>query len=364
MSVLTEDAPAADAPPKERKGSLLPAIRAIPDDCYENPTWKGLAYFARDLVFHGLVVWGLLSTNAPWFLVPLWILSGFTVSALFIVGHDAAHGALFKQGWLNGLVGRIAMLPSLHVYESWVVGHNRVHHGHTVKEHLDFVWHPVSPEQYAAMPLRHRLRHRVEWSFAGPGLYYGRDVWWNKMVRFDPPKRFASRIRRDNALVAAFFVVATAGLLLAGGSLLGGLWLWFKVLVVPFMAFCTVIGWAVHVHHIDRDIRWWGRKDWDKHKGQVEGTTVLHAPWYLNLFVHWIFEHSPHHVDTRIPMYNLPRAARALIDEFPDDVVERDLRFAEYLRNTRACKLYDMEQGEWLTYAEGQERLAAEQPAG
>jgi omega-6 fatty acid desaturase (delta-12 desaturase) len=356
VTVITEPAGSKRA---ERTGSLLPAIRAVPESCYDNPTWKGLAYFARDLLFHGLVVWALLSTNSLLLLVPLWILSGFTVSALFITGHDCAHGALFRHPWLNGLVGRVAMLPSLHVYESWVVGHNRVHHGHTVKQHLDFVWHPASPEQYEAFSPLLKLRHRLEWSVLGPGAYYLRDVWWNKMVRFSPPKRFATRVHRDNALVAAFAVVATAALFLAGGSFTAGLWLWIKVLVVPFLAFCTVIGWAVHVHHIDRDIRWWGRHDWSKYRGQVEGTTVLHAPGWLNLFVHWIFEHSPHHVDTRIPMYNLPEASAALIEAFPDDVVERDLRFSEYLRNTRACKLYDMDTGEWLTYAQGRERLAS-----
>ena len=73
------------------------------------------------------------------------------VSGLFIIGHDAAHEALFKSRRLNSIVGHVAMLPSWHVYEAWVLGHNRVHHGHTVREGMDFVWHPVTPEQYAAM---------------------------------------------------------------------------------------------------------------------------------------------------------------------------------------------------------------------
>jgi omega-6 fatty acid desaturase (delta-12 desaturase) len=206
-----------------------------------------------------------------------------------------------------------------------------------------------------------KARHRLEWSFVGTGAYYLRDVWWTKMVRFDPPPRFAKRIRRDNLVVGAFAMAATAGLIAAGwadgGSLLAGLWLVVKMLVVPFLLFSAVIGWAVHVHHIDRDIRWWDRHDWDKVKGQVEGTTVLHAPWWLDLFVHWIFEHSPHHVDTRIPMYQLPTAARALADAFPEEIIERDLRFRDFLANTRACKLYDFDDGRWMTYAQGREAL-------
>ena len=64
------------------------------------------------------------------------------VSGLFVVGHDAAHGALFKSKRMNSTVAHLAFLPSLHVYEGWILGHNRVHHPYTVRQGYDFVWHP------------------------------------------------------------------------------------------------------------------------------------------------------------------------------------------------------------------------------
>ena len=85
----------------DKAGSLLPVIRVIPKSAYENPTWKGLAFFARDLVFYGLVLWALTSTDNPLLLIPLWIVSALVVSGLFIIGHDAAHEALFKSRRLN-----------------------------------------------------------------------------------------------------------------------------------------------------------------------------------------------------------------------------------------------------------------------
>ena len=69
--------------------TLKPVLDVIPEACYENPTSRGLAYFARDLVVYGLVLVGLFSTDKLYFLIPLWILSGLVVSALFVVGHDA-----------------------------------------------------------------------------------------------------------------------------------------------------------------------------------------------------------------------------------------------------------------------------------
>ena len=238
--------------------NLKPVIDVIPASCYDNPTSRGLAYFARDLVVYGLVLVGLFSTDKLYFLIPLWILAGLVVSALFVVGHDAAHQALFKSKRMNGVVGRLAMLPSLHVFEAWVLGHNRVHHGHTVKVGFDFVWHPVSPEEYAALSKWQRLLHRIEWSSVGYGLYYGRRVWWQKMMSFDPPKRWASAIRRDTWFMKGVAGAIGIGFIALGwwhyGSALGGVWMLVKLGVIPFVLFCFSIGLVVHIHHIDRNI--------------------------------------------------------------------------------------------------------------
>jgi omega-6 fatty acid desaturase (delta-12 desaturase) len=168
------------------------------------------------------------------------------------------------------------------------------------------------------------------------------------MFRFTPPTRWAKKMRRDQALVIGFAVsTLTAALALDG---LAGIWLWAKAVVIPFLLFCQVIGWVVHVHHIHPDIRWWPRREWNRFRGQVEGTTVLWGPPGWELFFHWIMVHLPHHVDMLIPCYRLPEAARAIAAAYPDDVVERPIRVRDYLRSVRACKLHDFETGVWSRY--------------
>ena len=348
-----------------RDQTLAGVIRIIPEACYERPAWKGLAYLARDLAVYAAVLVALAATDAWWLIVPLWALSALVVSGLFIIGHDAAHGALFESKRLCYGVGQLAMLPSLHVYEAWVLGHNRLHHGHTVREQMDFVWHPLSPEQYAALSPLGKLRHRVEWSLLGSGLYYLRDVWWNKMMRLDPPAKMAPAIHRDWWIVVGFAAVATLGLLALGwasyGSIGGAIWMWLKLLIVPWLLFNWVIGWTVYVHHIDQRIPWHRRREWNKFKGQMEGTTILRVPRGLDFFLHNIFLHVPHHVDMRIPFYGLPAASQSILEHYPDVVVERPLHFRDYLEAVRSCKLFDFESGVWLTYeqARGQRSLEA-----
>jgi acyl-lipid omega-6 desaturase (Delta-12 desaturase) len=347
------------APPEVRAsetGSLRPVLQAIPADAYANPTWKGLAYFGRDLLLYGLCVAALIHWANPLIVVPLWILTTLAVSALFVVGHDAAHQALFSRRWLNNVVGRVAMLPSWHLYSAWVFGHNRVHHGFTARQGYDFVWHPYTPAQYAAMSKPARLRHRVEWSFAGPGAYYLREVWWHKMIRWNAGGRWTKPVRRDRALVGGVILSAAGGL--AGWSLGGGasvaatVWLVTRVLVVPFLGFTFTIGSIVHIHHIAPDIKWLRRDEWTKFAAQMEGTTVLRAGRGLNFFLHWIMVHVPHHVDMRIPMYNLEKATAAIEAAFPGRIIDRPFRIRDFVANTKRCKLYDFDAGRWLRYAE------------
>jgi len=113
----------------------------------------------------------------------------------------------------------------------------------------------------------------------------------------------------------------------------------------------------VHLHHIAPDIRWWSRREWNKFRGQVEGTTVLRAPFWMDFFLHRIFFHVAHHVDMRIPYYHLPDACADIEAAYPKSVVIRKLHLGDFLRNSRQCKLYDFDAGRWFDYNQAREYL-------
>jgi acyl-lipid omega-6 desaturase (Delta-12 desaturase) len=344
-------------------GSLKPVLDVLPPSVYENPTWKGMSYFARDMALYLGCVVALVLVSNVFAALAIDIACSVAVLSLFVVAHDCAHGALFKTKRMNSWVGHISMLPSWHVFEGWILGHNRVHHAFTVRQGYDFVWHPVTPEEWRTMPARSRALHRIEWSWAGAGLYYIHQVWFKKMVIGKPPARWAKAIRRDRWIVAGFVAVVTLGLVgigvAEGTSAAGTVWLVVRVVALPYLGFSYLAGSFVHVHHVQPDIRWWKRSEWTKFKAQMEGTTILRAPKGTQFFLHWIMVHVPHHVDMRIPMYNLEAAARAIEEAFPGTVHEGPLRFRDFVASSKACKLYDFDAGRWLTYAEAAVTTAA-----
>ena len=347
----------------EREGSLKPVLDILPDSVYLNPTWKGLSYFFRDLVIYlGMVVLLVFYSN-PWLDIPIEIVTILAVTGLFVVAHDSAHGALFNTKRKNSIIGRLAMLPSWHVFEAWVLGHNRIHHAFTVRQGYDFVWHPVTAQEYADKSRFGKVMHRIEWSWMGTGLYYFLEVWWHKMIAFKPPARWIKAIRRDRLTTLSFIVLMALGFGALGyarsHSILGALWLVGRVEIIQFIGFCVMICSVVHVPNVQPDIRWWKRGEWTKFKGQMEGTTVNRVPKGFNFFFHWIMIHTPHHVDMRIPMYNLEKAAKAIEKAYPEVVHDTPWRFKDFRHSTRTCKLYDFEQGHWLSYKAARASLAS-----
>lgn len=340
---------------RPRTESLNDVRAVIPPVCYERRAAPAAWALALAVVLYAAPVVGLALTNRWWAVAVLWPLAGLGVSGLFVLGHDASHGALFRSPRANRVIARLCMAPSVHVEAAWDLGHNRIHHGYTTRQGFDFVWHPLTVQEYRTLGTLRRWRHRLEWSSLGSGAYFLRSVWWGKMWRFNPGGSRRRAVVRDKIGLGTVVVLAAAATVVYGAVTSGwvtALWLPVKLFVVPFLIFGQIIGWTVYVHHVAPDIRWSARSEWSQYRGQMESTTVLRLPAIVNrLWFHNIFVHVPHHVDTRIPFHQLKPAAAAIAAAFPNTVRDSRASIREYIRTTRACKLYDFQTGTWLRYA-------------
>ena len=353
---MTSSTPVIDQPlPRVRTQSLNDVRAVIPPECYRASAGRATVALVQAALLYLAPVVGLALTNRWWMLLILWPLAGLGCVGLFVLGHDASHGALTTSRVANRMIARACMVPGAHVESAWDLGHNRVHHGYTTRQGFDFIWHPLTVDEYRALGRLKRMQHRLEWSSLGAGMYFMRSVWWQKMWRFTPDGKRRGAILRDKISLGAIIIVITAATVVFGALTSGwaaAIWLPIKMYVVPFLLFCQIFGWTVYVHHVSPDIRWWSRRDWTQFKGQMESTTILRTPRLVNrLWLHNIFVHVPHHVDVRIPFHKLPKAAAAIAAAFPGTVRSARLSMRAYFKATRACKLYDFEVGTWLPYS-------------
>jgi len=336
-------------------------VRANFDElAHRKSTFKGLALFIISVIPYALGYWGFLALEGWWAkLLAMFVLSG-AIPALFIIGHDACHQALTPHAWLNRIVGRLAMLPGWHAYAVWDYGHNSLHHGWTNVRTKDLVWTPLSKEEYDAISAPYRFLHRLYRTSWGVGLYYMVEMW----IKFGmtQAKVKTSKTNRlfwaDRLSVVAFAItqIVIVTLFTDRAGLSGGWWLVTIELVlagviVPFLLWNWLMGFVVFLHHTHPKVPWYGdEQDWTFYAGQIQSVVHVELPRPIELILHNIMEHTAHHVDPRIPLYNLENCQKMLEQAYAGDIVTVPFSWGEYFHTLRTCRLYDYENHRWLDW--------------
>jgi acyl-lipid omega-6 desaturase (Delta-12 desaturase) len=259
----------------------------------------------------------------------------------YIVFHDCAHGAFLPSkranSWLGVALGLVVYQPFL----SWRHSH-AVHHataGHLDRRGVGDVL-TLTVAEYQASPWRRRLGYRL---FRNPLVMFGLGPIYAMVLQPRLVSRSARpRIRRS---VLATNVVLTA--------LVGALcWLvgWREFLLVqtPTALLAGSAGvWLFYVQHQFEDTYWQSAGDWSYADAALQGSSYLKLPSVLQFFTGNIGLHHVHHLNARIPNYNLQRAH----DRNPIFHQVPTLSLWDGLRAVR-LKLWDEGRGRLVTFAE------------
>jgi omega-6 fatty acid desaturase (delta-12 desaturase) len=280
---------------------------------------------------------------------------GLAISVLFVLGHDACHQAFTPSRRLNDWIARLAFMPSCHANSLWDVDHNRLHHHFTNLIGHDHVWAPMSPAEYRAASPARRALYRLYRGPWGAGPYYFIEMWAKRLILpTAPATRGDWRRHLPDSL---FAILGTLLLILAvaaiGHGLAPGRPLWLTVVIgwlLPFLVFNAVIGWTIHVHHTHPRAGWYADvSDWSPYRALILSTIQSRYFQPLDLFSNNIMEHNAHHILSTIPCYNLRGAQATLRARFPG-IIREALTPVTYLRNVRACKLFDFERRCWTDF--------------
>ncbi|NOX50860.1 MAG: fatty acid desaturase [Gammaproteobacteria bacterium] len=313
------------------------------------------------IVFAALII-GTVAFSAWWAKLLCAAAAGISIGRLFIIGHDACHQSYTPHRSLNKILGRIAMMPSLTPYSLWQVGHNVVHHGYTNLKGVDFVWAPLTQDEYHGLSPGRRLRERIYRSGWGSWMYYFIEMWWLRM--FFPSKTYMGT-RRPEFKWDGIFVTFTAALWIAGLVIAAGYTnqsAWALVgygFALPFFVWNALIGFIVYVHHTHTCVKWHNDKvAWSKAAPFVSTTVHLVFPFHFGALFHHIMEHTAHHVDMSIPLYKLKSAQQLLEDTLPERIIVQNFTWRWYFETAKKCKLYDFEQDCWTDFKGNQTSIA------
>ena len=257
------------------------------------------AVFSAMYIMLGIIGWwGLLA--AP-LMALCWL-------RLFVLQHDCGHGSLFRSKQLNRWVGRGLGIVTFTPFDDWAYNHN-LHHatsGKLSKRGWDRDVYSMTVSEYEESSPLLRVIYRAFRSrlvlclVVAPFVFVVRQRW--------PGCTGAPR----RAVLSVW--LTTAGLLTLWTSAC-----WFfdasRILWTVCASFylAGAMGvWLFHVQHQFADAYWAEDDNWDFVQASLRGSSRLLLPPILRWFTADIGLHHIHHVDPRIPNYQLKVCDEAL----------------------------------------------------
>jgi omega-6 fatty acid desaturase (delta-12 desaturase) len=328
-----------------RREDLAPYARPI--------LWRSLLDLATSVVPYlalSVVMYLLLPVSYLLVLLVAIPASGFLVRT-FILFHDCTHGSLLPSKRANAWVGAVLGLMVYSPFLRWRHDH-AIHHA--TSGDLDRRGggdvRTLTVAEYQALAPRSQLAYRL---FRNPLVMFG----IGPIVALLIGPRMVSRDARPRMRRSVIGTNIVLALIVAGLCWLIG-WESFLLIQAPTVMLAGSAGiWLFYVQHQFEDAYWEDTGNWSYADAALRGSSYLKLPKVLQFFSGNIGLHHVHHLNARIPNYNLQRAH----DENPifHDVPVLSMR--DGLHSVR-LKLWDEDRGRLVTFA--QASTSAAHPAG
>ncbi len=352
MQLLDERETGLDGPPRSDGDASEQASRHSVDR-WAHPDLKRSLFALATSVVPFIALWTLmyLSLGVSYLLVIALAVptAGFLLRT-YILFHDCAHGSLLPGRRANGWVGVTLALIVFTPFADW----RRQHTGHhATGSDLDRRGIGDVPTltmaEYNAKSWRGRLGYRL---FRNPLVMFGVGPIWAMLIEPRWTSRSAApRIKRSVYGTDLMLVLLIGGLCWLIG------WQNFLLVEAPLIPLAGGAGlWLFFVQH-QFDDTWWRRTpDWNYVDAALRGSSYLKLPRVLQFFTGNIGLHHVHHLNPKVPNYNLQRAN----DQAPIFETVPKVSLWTGLKTVR-LKVWDEDAGRMVTW--GEVRSARSRPS-
>ncbi|POR37713.1 Delta(12) fatty acid desaturase [Tolypocladium paradoxum] len=346
---------------------------AIPKHCFQPSAATSLGYLVRDILLIASLAWAAIALipTIPDFPTRTiaWIVYGFiqglVCTGLWILGHEAGHGAFSKHPRLNDIVGFVAHSSLLVPYFSWKFSHHR-HHMYTGHMEKDMAFVPKTRADYLKATFAvfemledtpaYQLVSLVFHQLFGWLLYLTLNVSAGHGSLQMPSSSILGRSHfAPNSAVfrrseAPYIVLSDIGICIALFCLykLSGVVGTSTVLLAYAQPYFWVHHWLVaitYLHHTHMEVPHYDLQSWTFVKGALATVDREFGFVGRHLF-HGIIEyHVVHHLFPRIPFYYAEEATEA-IKPLLGDLYRRDERsfMGQLWSNFTKCKFVEADE--------------------
>ncbi|WP_167614083.1 fatty acid desaturase [Maribellus sediminis] len=262
-------------------------------------------------------IWQIVNTFVPY--IGIWILLVYSLSVslvltvflliiaagllvrLFIIFHDCGHGSFFKSQKANRYTGMVFGILAFTPYDKWHSSHMKHHAtvGNLDKRGAGDVW-TMTKEEYLASSKKKRLYYRL---YRHPITMFGIGSLYVFLIQNRLTGEWMTRKQKNNV----YLTNITLLLIFVGMGLSIG-FLTYLVLQLLILYLAAIVGlWLFYLQHQYENVTWVRDKDWNFIKLALEGSSFVKFPRLLQWFSGNIGFHHIHHINARIPNYNLPK---------------------------------------------------------
>jgi omega-6 fatty acid desaturase (delta-12 desaturase) len=276
---------------------------------YQKPSaWRAGWQVVSTLGAYALVWAGLyFFVSTSWFpTLLLVVLAGALLVRLFILFHDCTHDSFFPSRRANMILGFVTGVLTFTPFRHWRWEHSQHHAtaGDLDRRGTGDIW-TMTVEEYRNASRWRRLAYRLarhpivlfliapvplflvwqRFPAKGSGRAERRSVWWTDLAIIGMVAGMSWLFGFPE------YLLLQLGTLLIGGA--AGVWLFY-------------------VQHQFEGVTWARRAEWDFVAAALEGSSFYRLPRVLQWFSGSIGYHHIHHLNPRIPNYNLERCHRAV----------------------------------------------------
>ncbi len=243
-----------------------------------------------------------------WITLLLSVIAGVFLVRIFIIFHDCSHQSFFNSPRACIIVGNICGILTFTAYSDWRKAH-AIHHASVAnleKRGVGDVWTMTVAEYVSATKFKraqYRLyRNPVFHFLIAPTLLF---LVMNRFYKNYSKKKEKISIIFTNLMIIFIFVIAYFTIGIKN----------YIAIQLPILFFASSIGvWFFYIQHQFANVYWAHNETWDPFRAAMEGSSYYKVPTLLDWLSGHIGYHHIHHLNPRIPNYNLKKCYKDILE--------------------------------------------------
>ena len=342
----------------ENTHKQVPTMKSLKDNVKpyaqadtKKAVWQLVNSLVPYFIMWGVMIWSLQYTY--WLTIGLAVIASIFQMRIFILFHDCGHNSLFPSLKTNRIIGFFLGVLVFTPSEQWWRAH-AIHHatsGNLEKRGTGDVM-TYTIEEYKNKPVLARLAYRL---FRNPLVMFLLGPVYMFIIANRIPK---IKLGRREALFQLWHNLVLASIMVVMSLFIG-----FKSYVIiqlPIIWISGIIGiWLFFVQHQYEGVYWAHSGEWNYVASALQGASYYKLPKILQWISGNIGFHHVHHLNPKIPNYNLEACHKN------SEVLQKEVKTIEFLEGFKSIglDLIDDKSGELVRFKDIS-RKAVPVPAG